>query len=68
MLLPFLETTKVRRYDIRTTQELLGHADSGTTMIYFHVLNEEGRSVMSPMDHLASRRACLIKSSLGLSH
>ena len=41
-----------RGYDIRTTQELFGHKEVKTTMIYTHVLNWRGKGVKSPADDL----------------
>ena len=39
-------------HDIRTVQELLGHNDVRTSMIYTHVLNKGGHAVRSPVDRL----------------
>ena len=43
--------------DIRTVQELMGHADVKTTMIYLHVMNRPGLSVISPLDRIQEENA-----------
>jgi len=52
------------RIECRSVQELLGHSDVTTTMIYTHVMNKGARGVKSPLDRLEQPRAQYLTSAI----
>src|SRR5947208_3784791 len=63
-LFPYTTLFRSNGYDIRTVQELLGHKEVSTTMIYTHVLNKPGLAIRSPLDEERPSRGNRLVSEL----